>query len=414
MTDQIEVGDESTEALPEDVFGEPEPMDTNDDGTIDAWLFQLDADKFVVLSDYDGDHGADTLAVDTDGDGRPELLITETPDGYRLQTDSDGDGTFESDGVVSREEFLANFPPELTGLLDVTFGDPTTAEPSPTDPTVPVDPSDQSGPFEPTAPHDMADPLTKGELVQDGMLVGDPEGAAEHWFWQAGNGFCVPASVAQIVSEYTGVHFADEQHFVDRANELHVFEVGPDGVPGVTLDGAETLLEDAGVPAEVMTDLSMPSLIEFVDDGRAVMLFVDSGELWTGEAVEDNTLDHALVLTGFDLDRGVAILSDPGQPEGSEFEVRISDLEDAWADSGHAAVVCDTPPGAMPTTDFEPAVEPTEPVFSPTVDAPAVAEASLAATDDQGQVAGVVSWVVDHPWVVLPVLLGAHLLRPRT
>ena len=41
------------------------------------------------------------------------------------------------------------------------------------------------------------------ELVVDGQLVGDPEGASEHWFEQAANGYCVPASVAQIVSEYS-------------------------------------------------------------------------------------------------------------------------------------------------------------------------------------------------------------------
>ncbi len=423
MTDQIEVGDQSTEDFPEDVLGIPEPIDTDDNGTIDAWLFQVDADKFVVLSDTDSDQEADTLKVDIDGDGRPELLITETPDGYRLQVDEDGDGTFESDGVLSRVEFAGTFP-EFVELLDTTFGDPSASDPAPTDEqsdadppivpedsTEPVDPSDPTGPFLPDAPYDSGEPPTEGGVVEDGVLVGDPEGAAEHWFWQAANGFCVPASIAQIVSEYTGEHYADEQHFVDRANELHLFVVGPDGVPGLTIEGGEALLEDAGVPAETMTDLSVPSLIEFVEDGRGVMLYVDSGELWTGEAVEDDTLDHAVVLTGFDLDRGVAILADPGQPDGSEFEVKISDLEDAWADSGHTALVCDTPAGEMPTTDFEPAGAAAEPTVDPaTVDAP---EAAPAASENDGQLAGVVSWAVDHPWVVLPVLLGAHLLRPR-
>jgi hypothetical protein len=436
MTEQIELGDQTTDGGLEDVLGVPEAIDTDGNGTIDAWLYQLDAETAVVLSDANGDHGADTLSIDTDGDGLPELLVTETPDGYRLQTDEDGDGTFESDGVVSRAEFEANFP-DLYSLLNTTFGVSPTPQPTtpvdpsdetePVQPTTPVEPSDQTEPVQPTTPVDPfdqtepvppaipVDPSDQGRSfeVQDGVLIGDPEGASEHWFEQAANGFCVPASISQIVSEYTGVHLADEQHFVDRANELHLFVVGPDGVPGVDIHGAETLLEDAGVPAEVITDLSIPSLIDFVNDGRAVMLAVDSGELWTGEAVEDEAADHAVVLTGFDLDRGVAILSDPGQPGGEEFEVKISDLEDAWADSGHAALVCDTPPADMPTADFAATGTGADSAADATDDAPEPVAASTTAPDADGQLSRAVSWVVDHPYAVLPVLLGAHLLIPR-
>ena len=87
-----------------------------------------------------------------------------------------------------------------------------------------VDPGTEALPVEPSEP--------RSEFVSDGQLVGDPTGDSEHWFEQAVNGFCVPASVAQIVSEYTGEHHADEQHFIERANELKVFEVGSNGVPG--------------------------------------------------------------------------------------------------------------------------------------------------------------------------------------
>jgi hypothetical protein len=113
-------------------------------------------------------------------------------------------------------------------------------------------------PFEPEpfwAPADPGQvepsPADDAGAVRDGQLIGDPIGDSEHWFEQATNGFCVPSSVAQIVSAFTGTHYADEQAFVELANELGVFTVGPDGVPGIGIDGALTLLEGAGVPAHL-------------------------------------------------------------------------------------------------------------------------------------------------------------------
>ncbi|MBO3738739.1 hypothetical protein [Actinoplanes flavus] len=222
--------------------------------------------------------------------------------------------------------------------------------------------------------------------VVDGNLVGDPAGDAEHWFEQAANGYCVPASIAQIVSEYTGVHHADESAFVARANELHLFEVAPGGMPGMGIDGAHALLEDAGVPAEIQMGIGVETLAGYLAEGRRVMLAVDGDEIWYGREDADGA-DHAVVLTGIDADRGVAILSDPGTADGNRMEVDLDVLAGAWADSGNTALVCDFPP------DREPAAEP-------------------APHPASGRLADVVSWLVERPYVVLPVLLvGRTLLR---
>ena len=41
--------------------------------------------------------------------------------------------------------------------------------------------------------------------------------------------------------------------FVQLANELGVWQVGPDGVPGLTVEGAAAVLEASGVPAAIVT-----------------------------------------------------------------------------------------------------------------------------------------------------------------
>jgi hypothetical protein len=225
-----------------------------------------------------------------------------------------------------------------------TSTDPTAGEPGPGDP-------------------DGDTPSTTDGSVVDGQLVGDPADAAENWFEQAANGFCVSASVAQIVAEYTGIAFVDEQDFVALANELHLFTVGPDGVPSMTQEGALRLLEAAGVPADLVY-ANTTSVEGYLAEGRGVMAFVDSGELWYGEDVEDDTVDHAVLVTGVDTERGVVYLSDPGDPNGKAREYPLALFEDAWADGGGQAVICD-----LPASDDAPSTPADSGLEEPTTDA---------------------------------------------
>ena len=322
---------------------------------------------------------------------------------------------------------------------DWTVADDTTSDdPTQTDAAAPewastdvIDPLDTPDPFD-TSFADEAEADTGGDvdvadaLVVDGQLVGDPVGDAEHWFNQAANGYCVPSSVAQIVSEYTGQHFADEDAFVALANELHLFDVGPDGVPSMSLDGALRLLEASGVPASIDPAGTVDELVEHLDEGRRIILAVDSGEIWGTEVAGDTALefdaaDHAVVLTGIDLDRGVAILSDPGTPDGNMSEIPLDVLVDAWADADNGMVVCDTAPGEAQVAAVpgwgEDVLRPAD-VDSVAVDAAAPSPVGdgtpvFGGTDlddvlpEQGPVDQAVSWVGRHPYVLLPVVLAA-------
>ena len=395
--------------------GEAQMWDTTGEGVPDFFIEQMADGTFVAMSDDDGNLTPDSVGVDFTGDGTFEVMVTRQVDGtYLVEVDQDGDGVHEGSQQMTYEE-LAQVEPGIVAMLDSAFpgeagavtGDPAQVDPAGEVPAEePVD--------EPTSPY-----------VEDGQIVGDPTGDAEHWFEQAANGLCLPASVAQIASEYTGEHYDDEAYFVERGNELGIFVVGPDGVPGVGIDGAVALLEDAGIPASMEYGTGIDSLVGYLEEGRGVVLAVDSGEIWYGEETEDDAADHAVVVTGVDVERGVVIVSDPGDPEGNAKEYPIEQFEDAWEDSGYAAAVCDVSPeelagGEAPEVPAEPVVpgvddlgvptgaESPAPVGLPTegegldlTGAPGFEEPSASET--------AVGWAVQHSWVLLPVALGARL-----
>ncbi|QDO87390.1 hypothetical protein FNH13_02775 [Ornithinimicrobium ciconiae] len=379
-----------------------------DSGLESAW-YTL-GDVAVLVEDTDGDAEADTAWIDLDGDGVADLIVSEVDGGYLL---SDPTGV-ESDLWLSADEVLAS-EPELVALLDTTFGQ--------TDGEVDLVPEGGG----------------EQQWVQDGRLVGDPMGDAQHWFEQAANGFCLPASIAQVVSEYTGMDFTDEQAFVDIANELGAFVVGPDGVPGLTLDSGVAILHEVGVPA-VSGFGDLASLEAQLDAGYSIIVAVDSGELWTGEAQEDHAADHALVVTGIDHERGTVLLSDPGTPGGNLAEYPLGLFENAWADSDHSWILVEQPasnvtadPSSAPHDAME-VVEPTDSVPQPApvtseelgdlvqptpIDTEEILDSirnpdlSELGTDDDTFLEQTTAWAVQHPWILIPVALVAGRLMSR-
>ncbi|WP_249353507.1 C39 family peptidase [Rhodococcus sp. Q] len=243
------------------------------------------------------------------------------------------------DLVVEMEPIPADVDlvPDLPGLTDTGEG----TAPTLADPPLSVPPA-----------LDEID-LTEGEsdpapveVVDDGVH-GNPEAWTLNWFFQQVDGYCGPAAVSQIVSQYTGIDITGPQKLVDRALELGLMT---DPSEGMTLPNIEALLEDQGVPCTV-TDSSLDDLRGKLDDGYGVIAMVDSGEIWQPEqeAGEDDTADHVLVVAGIDDNRGVVILSDPGTPGGNQLEVPIAQFEAAWADSGNQMLVTDAPDDGLAT-----------------------------------------------------------------
>lgn len=316
--------------------------DRNGDGWIDSITTVFSDGQVWVVLDTDGDASADTVLMDTDQDGLANIEVVRNGADFLVSYDADGSGDYtkSEQRLVSRDELEAAAP-DLVAELDRQF----------------------SGPDEP----DIA--------PQNPGMHGDPKDWSENWFVQAESGFCVPASVAQIVAEYGDFGIADESAFVELAVEQGLLTVNEDGtVSGMSAEDAAQLLTTSGVPATLEYG-TLESLTEAIDSGRAVMVAVDSGEYWnpSAEGTEDDSADHCVVVSGIDTERGVVYLSDPGHPDGDRMQIPIEQFNDAWQDSGNAMIVCDEP---APDSD---------------------SDSSLTSAFD---------WATNRPWALLPVVLG--------
>jgi hypothetical protein len=81
----------------------------------------------------------------------------------------------------------------------------------------------------------------------------------------------------------------------------------------------------------------------------------------------------------------VAILSDPGSPDGNLEEVPLDVFVDAWADSQNTMIVCDEPPAGDPGAEV----------------------VAAAGERPAGQIERATTAVLRGPWALLPVTLPA-------
>ena len=186
----------------------------------------------------------------------------------------------------------------------------------------------------------------------DDLVVGDPEGEAPYWFEQAADGWCGPASVAEIVAQASGSTNlqATELEVVGRAEQLGLLtHTGGDvtaGWSGMQPADIATLLQSFGVPAAEGNG-SISDLEQALAGGDRVVAAVDSTTIWDAEGAETvadpGQADHALVVTGIDETQGLVYLNDPGRPGGAETTVSLAVFEQAWHTSGNAMVVAGVP-----------------------------------------------------------------------
>lgn len=377
---------------------EPTPetitFDSDGDGIEESWA-STDGTSTVIVSDLDGDGISDWVGGDGTGDGELDVEIYRDGDTVRIIANESFAGG-PIDETMSVDEFESKYP----GLIDSTLDAPWPAG------TVTPDAADSGFATQPHAPY-----------VAGGEIHGDPTQYSDNWFAQGFNGACVPASIAQIYNVYSGTDYSDVE-FVQIVNEQQAWGVSADSTPYMTLEGAETVFESQGIPVTIENS-DVSGLIDALDSGTGIVVAVDSGEYWTGEAAEDNTADHAVVIAAIDEENGVVYLSDTGTPDGNMLAVPIDTFLDAWADSGNQMLVCDQPaPGfeVAPQADAATAVGAAETVVGETHratasavgDVPSEPTVSLITEATRAEFANVVNWVVTNPWIILPVVLAVR------
>ena len=186
-------------------------------------------------------------------------------------------------------------------------------------------------------------PLPQGGADPDaGVVHGDPSVISDEWFLQSSSGYCVPASLTEVLSQVTGHRFADESVVVERFAELGKPVTGQ----GETLADAETVLDSFGVESHVESDATLSDLEQYLDDGRAIVVGVNADEIWHGHDTAANPTgraNHALLITGIDEARGLVTLSDPGNPDGNNEVVPLDVFKEAWAAGENHLLVTDQP-----------------------------------------------------------------------
>jgi hypothetical protein len=202
----------------------------------------------------------------------------------------------------------------------------------------------------------------------DEAVVGSPDvvgdvSDAGFWFEQSTDFTCGPAAATQIIEDFTGVELGDESVVASYAAEQGW--LADEGMDPYHL---ADLLTDFGVPSTVHADQTWEDIAAYLEDGRSVVMTVDAYDYWEGAGADDEAEDsdtdgvnHAVRVVAIDIERGVAVLSDTGTPDGQQLEVPLEAMEEAWDDvtgydevgnpiRDHLLVVSETPD----TTDAAP------------------------------------------------------------
>jgi hypothetical protein len=259
------------------------------------------------------DTGSDsTLAADCCTDtttGAEDVVITfdDTSLGYDQTGDVEQTGNVEQTGYDQ-----SGYVDPTTGYVDDQSAPVDDGVVVPVDTGVPVD----------TAPVDYGWQVAPevAEITED----------SQYWFQQGTNFTCGPAAVTQILEDFTGQQFDNEYAVANDA--LSMGWLSDQGMPLGSLDD---LLTRWGVPSHVEQGGTDPltafqTVDQYIAEGRSVVLFVDASEYWAGDTNRDAY--HFVRILDVDFDRGVAVLSDSGTPDGQNLEVPLSTLNDAWTD----------------------------------------------------------------------------------
>ncbi|MGO0063455.1 LysM peptidoglycan-binding domain-containing protein [Brevibacillus fluminis] len=227
--------------------------------------------------------------------------------------------------------------------------------------------------------HEVHQPVVE-ELAQDTLGAFDDTAHnsaldidIEEYHSQPADGLCVPYSLIGIADQFVGYDIP-EAEFVAVAEANGLIAYNNDGTwSGMTLEDATKLLDLYGIPSHVEQG-NIDTLIENLENGNKIVLAVDSDEIWypmEGGGLMENQADHAIQLIGIDTsdpNNPIAIVNDPGQPDGQAWTLPLGLLEEAWADSGYSMLVTGPAPDGTAFDFISLISTPTEDVQSTAVD----------------------------------------------
>jgi hypothetical protein len=237
--------------------------------------------------------------------------------------------------------------------------------------------------------------------------IGNPAEYQHYWFYQELNGYCVPASVTEVIEAQTGLTLHDTGLVEQEASQLGL----PTGTQGMTLDQAQELLQHFGIPSHVeqagsgatlagggTAQAAADELAGYLEQGRNIIVGVNANPIWyhTEDSAQnpDGAADHALIVTSINVAADTVTLSDTGTTGGNEETVPFDVFMDAWHASDYGMLVTDDPVGGAD--------------HAAALTAVADMEHSPGLAHDAGTIASDISSTLHHEgFILLPVALAA-------
>lgn len=176
------------------------------------------------------------------------------------------------------------------------------------------------------------------------LVAGDPETDMQHWEFQGPTGRCAIYAQKFVIEEALGREVPIEE-LVTVAEEHGWFSDAGGG--GTTTLNMDKLLEYYGVDHQMSFDNDIDSLENALNDGKNVIVGVDSGQIWYGDENNifspETNADHAVQVIGIDrTDPGcpMVVLNDSGTPNGCGELVPLDIFENAWNAGDSQMIIC--------------------------------------------------------------------------
>ena len=170
-------------------------------------------------------------------------------------------------------------------------------------------------------------------------------------FWDAQDlSYNCSVAVQNCILQYFGIEVS-EAELTELAMENEWLTEG-----GAHISDVGRLLEYYGVETHSNVNATLEDLMSELSQGHAVIIPVDSGELWANtffeelwELMEDilGMPDHVMWVTGVDMtdpDNPQVIVNDTGHPEGAGQRYPLSEFMDAWEDANFTYIATNEAP----------------------------------------------------------------------
>lgn len=184
------------------------------------------------------------------------------------------------------------------------------------------------------------------EVDLDGCIIDNTDAYEQFFEKQRYANNCAIETVRTIYGVFSGnyisqdasLHWASQKGYYDSAFGTDMYSISP-------------MLTEIGIENREVIGATAKDLANELSQGHAVVVCVDSDELWdTGLMAElklwlskhfgidfgDSTANHAVIVTGFDLrdpDNPLVILNDSGADSGSGQPYPLDKFVEAWKDS---------------------------------------------------------------------------------